>query len=152
MNIVPHICIGLHYGKLHKELESLKFIKESGLNPSLIVLIALIPPKNSKTKFIRPKPIDIAKVISIIRFIYPRSETSLGCMRPRGAVKVEIEKCAIRAGITRIEIHSKKNLKWIKVVDHDVNFNYLSACCAIPVEFENLAVSNDSEIKRYQNI
>ena len=150
LNVVPHICIGLHYGKLHKELESIKFIKESGLNPSLIVLIALIPPKNSKTKFIRPKPIDIAKVISIIRFIYPRSETSLGCMRPRGAVKVEIEKCAIRAGITRIEIPSKKTLKWIKVEDPDVNFNFLSACCAIPKEFEKFARSKASDLKSYQ--
>ncbi|MBY9012522.1 MAG: radical SAM protein, partial [Candidatus Lokiarchaeota archaeon] len=29
INIVPHICIGLYYGKLHKELETIKFIKES---------------------------------------------------------------------------------------------------------------------------
>ena len=44
LNIVPHICIGLYYGKLHKELDSLKFIKQIGINPTLIVLIALIPP------------------------------------------------------------------------------------------------------------
>ena len=40
INIVPHICIGLFYGKIHKELETIKFLKESGLDPSLIVLIA----------------------------------------------------------------------------------------------------------------
>lgn len=149
INIVPHICIGLHYGKLHKELESIKFIKESGLNPSLIVLIALIPPKNAKTKFVRPKPVDIAKVISIIRFVFPYSEISLGCMRPRGDVKIEIEKYAIEAGINRIEIPSKKTLKWAKELYPDINYNFFSACCAIPDELEKFARSRDLDLKNY---
>ncbi|NVM45496.1 MAG: radical SAM protein [Candidatus Lokiarchaeota archaeon] len=150
INIVPHICIGLYYGKLHKELESIKFIKESGLNPSLIVLIALIPPENAKKKFTRPKPIDIAKIVSIIRFAYPNSEISLGCMRPRGNVKIEIEKYAIKAGINRIEIPSKNTLKWAKELYPNINYNFFSACCAIPNEFEKLALSKDSELKNYQ--
>jgi len=149
INIVPHICIGLHYGKLHKELESIKFIKESGLNPSLIVLIALIPPKNAKTKFVRPKPVDIAKVISIIRFVYPYSEISLGCMRPRGDIKIEIEKYAIESGINRIEIPSKKTLKWAKKLYPDIYYKFFSACCAIPDEFEKFAKSRDLDLKNY---
>jgi len=150
INIVPHICIGLYYGKLHKELESIKFIKESGLNPSLIVLIALIPPKNTKTKFIRPKPADIAKIITVVRFVYPNSEISLGCMRPRGDVKVEIEKCAIKAGINRIEIPSKKTLKWAKELYPNINYNFFSACCAIPDEYEKFALSKDSDLRSYR--
>ncbi|MFX1500953.1 MAG: radical SAM protein [Promethearchaeota archaeon] len=104
LNIVPHICIGLHYGKLSKELDSIKFIKETDINPSLIVIIILIPPKDSKIKFEMPKLEDIAKVIGILRIIFPKTEISLGCMRPRGRVKNEIEKVAIKAGITRILI------------------------------------------------
>jgi len=150
INIVPHICIGLYYGKLHKELETIKFIKESGLNPSLIVLIALIPPKNSDTKFLKPKPVDIAKIISVIRFVFPNSEISLGCMRPRGDVKIEIEKYAIEAGINRIEIPSKKTLKWAKELYPNIDYNFFSACCAIPDEFEKFAKSKDSDLKNYQ--
>ena len=150
INIVPHICIGLYYGKLHKELETIKFIKESGLNPSLIVLIALIPPKNSDTKFVKPKPVDIAKIISVIRFVFPNSEISLGCMRPRGDVKIEIEKYAIEAGINRIEIPSKKTLKWAKELYPNIDYNFFSACCAIPDEFEKFAKSKDSDLKNYQ--
>ena len=150
INIVPHICIGLYYGKLHKELETIKFIKESGLNPSLIVLIALIPPKNPDTKFLKPKPVDIAKIISVIRFVFPNSEISLGCMRPRGDVKIEIEKYAIEAGINRIEIPSKKTLKWAKELYPNIDYNFFSACCAIPDEFEKFAKSKDSDLKNYQ--
>ncbi|MFX1257893.1 MAG: radical SAM protein [Promethearchaeota archaeon] len=152
LNIVPHICIGLYYGKLHKELESIKFIKESEINPSLIVIIALIPPKNSKVHFEKPNPIDIAKIIAIIRFLFPHTEISLGCMRPRGNVRFELEMYAIKAGITRIEIPSRDTLKWLRNFNPKIRFKFFSACCAIPNKFEEFAISKDSDIKRYLNI
>ena len=92
---------------------------------------------------------DIAKVISIIRFVYPNSEISLGCMRPRGDVKTEVEKYAIKAGINRIEIPSKKTLKWAKELYPNIIYHFFSACCAIPVEFEKFASSKDSDLKSY---
>ncbi len=153
LNIVPHICVGLYYGRLHKELESIKFLKE--INPSLIVLIALIPPKSSKeykkTKFETPKPIDIAKIVATIRFLSPKTEISLGCMRPRKNLKIEIEKYAVRAGITRIENPSKKTINWVKKRNPEVKFKFYSSCCAIPKKFEKFSESSEKEIKRYLN-
>lgn len=150
LTIVPHICIGIHYGKIHKELESLKFIKDSGINPSLIVLIALIPPKHSIIKFEQPKPLDIAKIVTLTRIIFPTTEISLGCMRPRGRNKNDIEIAAIKAGITRIEIPSPKTLKKIKKENPNLKFKFISACCAIPEKFEELALSEKADIRRYQ--
>lgn len=152
LNIVPHICIGLHYGKLNKELESIKFIKETKINPSLIVVIILIPPKDSKIKFEIPEPDDIAKIIAILRFTFPKTEISLGCMRPRGNIKTEVEKSAIKAGITRIEIPSKETLLWLKKHNSKIHFKFFSACCAIPNKYEYLAESKKLDIKRYTNI
>ncbi|MFX1315076.1 MAG: radical SAM protein [Promethearchaeota archaeon] len=150
LNIVPHICIGLYYGKLHKELESIKVLKE--INPKLIVIIVLIPPIISKNFFERPKPSDIAKVIATIRFLFPNSEISLGCMRPRKEIKEDIEKYALQAGITRIEIPSRNTLKWFKKVNPEIKFKFISACCAIPEKYEELAKSSESDIKRYLNL
>ncbi|MFW9987182.1 MAG: radical SAM protein [Candidatus Odinarchaeota archaeon] len=152
LNIVPHICIGLHYGKLHKELDSIRFIKETNIDPSLIVIIVLIPPKDSKIKFELPIPEDIAKVISILRIVFPMTEISLGCMRPRGKIKTEIEKIAIKAGITRIEIPSKETLIWLKEFNSKIQYKYFSACCAIPEKLEKLAESHKLDIKRYINL
>ncbi|MFX1498652.1 MAG: radical SAM protein [Promethearchaeota archaeon] len=149
LNIVPHICVGLLYGKLHKELEAIKYIKESGINPSLIVLIALIPPKQSKKKFFNPNPIDIAKIIAIIRFAFPNTEISLGCMRPRGNVKLQIEKYAILAGVNRIEIPSVQTLNWLKHRFPKITFKFFSACCAIPPQFEEYAKSKNTDLKKY---
>ena len=150
INIVPHICIGLFYGKIHKELETIKFLKESGLNPSLIVMNALIPPNDSENKFISPQPSDIAKIIAITKFAYPEAEISLGCMRPRGNMKLEIEKYAIKAGINRIEIPSKNTLKWVKEKDPEAVIRFFSACCAIPNKFEKYTESKDSDLKHYK--
>jgi len=152
LNIVPHICIGLYYGRLHKELDCIKFIQETKIHPSLIVLIVLIPPKDSKTKFETPQPIDIAKVIALIRFVFPNTEISLGCMRPRGKIKIEVEKYALKAGITRIEIPSKDTLIWLRSHNSKIQYKFFSACCAIPEKYEKLAVSKDLDIKRYLNI
>jgi uncharacterized radical SAM superfamily protein len=152
LNIVPHICVGLYYGKLHKELESLKFIKNFLKEPELIVIIALIPPKFPNNKFERPKPIDIAKIITTVRFLFPETEISLGCMRPRGEIKIEIEKYAINSGITRIEIPSKKTLQWLKKIHSEVDLQFYSACCAIPSKYEQQAKSKKSDIKRYLTI
>ena len=123
-----------------------------GISPSLIVLIALIPPKNSETIFKKPHPEDIAKVIATIRFVFPQTEISLGCMRPRGDIKIDIEKYAIKAGITRIEIPSKSTLKWLKKINPEISLKFYSACCAIPREFDNFAKCEDSDIKGYLNI
>ena len=149
LSVVPHVCVGLHFGKLHKEIESIKFIKETLLNPSLIVVIALIPPKNSKVKFETPQPEVIAKVIALIRFIFPNTEISLGCMRPRGNIKLEVEKYALRAGITRIEIPSKDTIKWLRKQNSSIQFKFFSACCAIPQKYEKFAESKKPDIKRY---
>jgi uncharacterized radical SAM superfamily protein len=152
LSIVPHVCVGLYYGKLHKELEAIKFIKNTLANPTLIVIIVLTPPKNSKIEFETPQPEVIAKVIALIRFIFPYTEVSLGCMRPRGNIKLEIEKFAIKAGITRIEIPSQDIIKWLREKNSDTQFKFFSACCAIPKKYDKFAESKKSDIKRYINI
>ena len=84
--------------------------------------------------------------------IFPTTEISLGCMRPRGKIKIDIEIAAINAGITRIEIPSPKTLKKIKKDNPNLKFKYISACCAIPDKFEELALSEKADIRRYHII
>ncbi|TXT64408.1 MAG: Biotin synthase [Promethearchaeota archaeon] len=136
VNIIPHICIGLHYGALNKELDALKYIKTSGMVPSLIVFIALIPPSNKRNIFQTPLPNDIAKIIGITRLLFPNTELSLGCMRPRRIAREEIEIKSYKAGINRIVLPSKKSLKKIQELNPKIDFEYYSACCAIPQKYE----------------
>ena len=73
-------------------------------------------------------------------------------MRPRGDIKIELEKQAINSGITRIEIPSSKTIQWLKKINSDIELQFYSACCAIPTEYEEFAKSRESDIKRYLTI
>jgi len=153
LNIVPHICIGLHYGNLNKELESLKYIKESKIKPSLIVLIALIPPNRLNKRFKTPSASDIAKVIAITRLVFPKTEISLGCMRPRKKTRYSLEMKALRAGITRIEMPLKKVLSSFKEKNPHINYQFFSACCAVPERYEKYIKMEEKELnRRYKNL
>lgn len=152
LNVIPHICIGLHYGEIHKELEALEFIKKININPSLIVLIALIPPKKKATEFKTPTPYDIAKIASITRFMFPKTEISLGCMRPRRKIKIDVEINAIKSGITRIEMPSPQTLKKLRTYDNDIKFQIFTACCAIPEKYEQIATAKTQKYYNYLKI
>lgn len=151
INIVPHICIGLYYGTIKMELETIQFIKQTIKDPDLIVFIVLIPPKHSVSRFKMPLPEDISKIIAITRVLFPKTELSLGCMRPRGRNKLKLEKLAIKAGINRIEIPSRKSLDWVRNFDPNIKFQFFSACCAIPSKYEEMAKSKLDDLKIYQN-
>jgi len=151
LNIVPHVCIGLFYGKVKKELDTINFIKQIFNEPKLIVIIALIPPKVSTNQFKMPSPENISKIIATTRILFPKTEISLGCMRPRGNIKTKLEKLAIKAGINRIEIPSRTSLNWLTGYDPSIKFQFFSACCAIPPKYEEIARSKVSDLKGYQN-
>jgi uncharacterized radical SAM superfamily protein len=134
LHIVPHVCIGLYYGRLHKELESVRFIRESGIDPSLIVFIALVPPEGRPPggkQFTAPLPLEIAKVIALTRFIFPDREISLGCLRPKEKDRFDIEKNAIRAGANRIVLPSKEILDWVRNEYPKTVIKEYTACCVV---------------------
>ena len=73
-------------------------------------------------------------------------------MRPRGNIKVQLEKLAINAGISRIEIPSPKTIKWLKEEYPEISLRYFSACCAIPSDYDDFTASEESDIKRYLSV
>ncbi|MFX1453372.1 MAG: radical SAM protein, partial [Promethearchaeota archaeon] len=130
--IAPHICIGLNFGKISGEIEALKLIKE--INPYLIVLLALIPTKNTPMENISLEPEKIIKIIAITRLMFPNTPISLGCMRPGGIYRKELDLLAFQAGINRIEIPSNFFIKYL--IDNGYIIKKIDSCCALPSEFE----------------
>jgi len=139
-HIVPHICIGLHKGKLNGEFNSLKIIKES-CNPSLLVMIIFRPTKGTVLENCDiPIPSDIASVVKAAKDIFPNKDLSLGCIRPRLKFREEIELVALENGVTRMEIPSKKTIEKAKQMGYKIKT--INACCALPEELEYQAVIN----------
>ncbi len=127
--IAPHICIGLHNGELSGELNALQLIK-STINPKLLVFIALMPTKGTPMAASQsPPPHDVARVCAIARLLFPETEIALGCMRPRGGIRRQMEQLAIHAGITRLVQPTKATLQYLEKNDYTINTR--NACCVL---------------------
>lgn len=129
ISIAPHICVGLRNGELVSELDALQLIK-SAINPRLLVIIALMPTKGTAmADSPPPQPYDVARVIAIARLLFPQTEIALGCMRPRGSIRRQMEQLAIQAGITRLVQPTKATLEYLEKNRYSINRR--NACCVI---------------------
>jgi uncharacterized radical SAM superfamily protein len=137
INVIPHITIGLNHGNINKEYDTLRYLSRFDLD--LIVFIILIPPEKDPL-FKMPNIHDIEKLFNFARLLFPTTELSLGCMRPRGKFNQDIEEAAIKAGINRIVIPSAQSVQRLNT--NNSKLMKYDACCAIPL---NLYKSNNQE-------
>ena len=138
--IVPHICIGLHYGKLKGEFHALEVIKNF-CDPSLLVLIIFRPTKGTILEQCKiPSADDVSTVVEKAKELFPEKDVSLGCIRPRARFREEIELAALKAGVTRMEIPSKNTLRCASEMGYTIK--KIHACCALPKELEKVAILN----------
>jgi uncharacterized radical SAM superfamily protein len=136
--IVPHVCIGLHYGKLKGEIDALKVIKKH-CDPALIVLIIFRSTKGTELEqCTQSSPEDISYIVTKTKELFPGKEISLGCIRPRAKLRQDIESAALQAGVTRMEIPSKTTLHQAEQMGYTIRT--ISACCALPIELESRAI------------
>jgi len=125
---VPHIVVGIHYGKLKGEKPALKMISKH--NPAAVVIVALTPLSNTKMERISPPaPVDIARVILASRLLMPETPLLLGCARPRGQHKVETDILAIRGGVNGIAYPSEEVLGFAEKLGLKVKFH--EKCCSL---------------------
>ncbi|MEM2907495.1 MAG: hypothetical protein QW739_05435, partial [Candidatus Odinarchaeota archaeon] len=129
MKIVPHICLGLNMGLIKREFEALKIIEE--FNPDIIVVIIFTPTIGTPLQNVKPPSIySIERFLSILRILFPKSELSLGCMRPKKGLKTEIEKAALLSGVNRFVNPSSKMSKYAAEMGISVKKYY--GCCSLP--------------------
>jgi len=124
---VPHVIVGLHYGKLKGELYALKMI--SKYKPSALVIIAFMPIHGTETEKVEPpKPIDIAKVTATARLMFPQTPLALGCMRPKGKHRIQTDVLAIKAGVNAIAFPTEEAIRFTEKHGYAIAFS--SLCCS----------------------
>ncbi|MEM3396317.1 MAG: radical SAM protein [Thermoplasmata archaeon] len=140
-HIVPHLCIGLYHGTLSDENEAIEKLKKV-FTPEKIVFIVFIPtPGTPCSTDPLPLPEDIEKVIRNAKIQLPETELVLGALRPRFAringitqnYIQEIEFRAIRAGVSGIEVPSRKTTEFLR---QNYEIVRIGAFGALPSEFE----------------
>jgi len=125
--LVPHVLVGLHYGKLKGEFEAIEMI--SRYSPSAVIIIALMPIHGTTMeKATPPKPMDIARVLVAARFMLPKTPLVLGCMRPKGKHKAETDVWAVKAGVNAIAFPAERAIKLAESMNLETSFS--SRCCS----------------------
>jgi uncharacterized radical SAM superfamily protein len=124
---VPHVLVGLHYGKLMGELSALQMIAK--YNPSAVIVISFMPIHSTKMEKTQPPvPMDIGKVLVTARLMMPKTPLVLGCMRPKGKHKDETDTLAVKAGVNAIAFPAEASITLAEQMGYQVTFS--SLCCS----------------------
>ncbi|MEJ8554025.1 radical SAM protein [Tepidibacter sp. Z1-5] len=126
--VVPHICIGMDSGQIKGEYDALEYLKTQ--NPSCITFIVLIPTKGTEFENIEPPKIeDVIDIICEARIKFPNIHINLGCMRPRGTYRKQLDKMAVLSGINNIVMPSKEAIK--EAININCNIQKNERCCVL---------------------
>jgi len=99
--VIPHICIGLDGGKIKGEYRAIRELK--ALGAPAITFIIFTPTRGTKFADCQPPAIEaVLEVLVEAREEFPDTPLSLGCMRPGGSYRRQIDKLAVQAGINGI--------------------------------------------------
>ncbi len=125
--LAPHIIVGLHNGKLKGEFRALEIVKK--FNPVVVVIVIFIPTKGTMLEGISPPQIkDVVRVITEARQMFD-TPLSLSCVRPGGRYRSMLDMYAIRSGIDRIAVPSRKAYTTSRELGLDI-IEIPKMCCA----------------------
>ena len=124
---VPHLLVGLHYGKLKGELQALKMI--SNYSPSAIIMIAFMPIHGTPMEKVKPPdPEDIAKVLVTAKLMMPKVPIALGCMRPKGKHRTITDTLIVKSGVDAIAFPDEEAIKLAESLGLEISFSPI--CCS----------------------
>jgi uncharacterized radical SAM superfamily protein len=124
---IPHVIVGLHYGKLEGEMHALEMISQ--YEPSALVIIAFMPIRGTEMENVEPpKPSEIARVTAAARSMFPETPLVLGCMRPKGRHRAKTDILTIKAGVDAIAFPSEDAVRYAE--DRGCRVTYSSLCCS----------------------
>ena len=95
---LPHVTIGLRGGELGHELAALERLQALGAD-GLVLLVFMPTPGTRYADRRPPSPEAAAGILAEARLRFPRVPLYLGCMRPKGRYREELDPLAVRAGL-----------------------------------------------------
>ncbi|AOU98884.1 radical SAM protein [Acidihalobacter yilgarnensis] len=137
MKVVPHIVIGLHYGRLLGEWNALDMINRH--LPDAVVLVVVMPFYAPESRpFVTPDAHAVGRFFMDARQALPETPLLLGCARPPGMTKLQIDTYAVMAGLNGIAHPSDGTVELAARLDRQVKVT--PACCSIAVGDEVMAL------------
>jgi len=145
LKVVPHIVIGLHYGRLLGEWNALEMIQRHP--PAAVVLVVIMPfYAPARRPFAVPTGREVGRFFMDARAALLDVPVLLGCARPPGRAKVEIDAYAVMAGLNGIAHPSDGTVALAARLGRPVKVT--PACCSIGLGDEVLALDDGSDAVR----
>lgn len=125
---IPHIILGLHFGKMLGEVTALQMIVRHP--PKILVLVVLMPLTGTPMMGVAPPPLqEIGVLFEMSRKALPSTPVMLGCARPMGNLKVEIDRLAVNAGLNGIAYPANGIIEYARQSGLEPKF--INACCGV---------------------
>lgn len=130
LDFVPHVVMGLNYGKIKGEYRALEMIRKA--EADVVVLVVFRPMRGTPMEYIDPLPVaEAALIVKHSRTMFPTSLLNLGCAKPAGMYKEELEKTAIDSGVDAIAFPSDKTIEYAQ--SKGLVIIYKEECCSMCV-------------------
>lgn len=100
MEVVPHIVIGLHYGRILGEPAALEIVSRHAVHS--LVLVVVMPFYAKPGTFVTPGTADVGRIFLEARRKIPEKQIMLGCARPPGMHRRVTDAYAVMAGLDGI--------------------------------------------------
>ncbi len=101
LRIIPHIILGLHYGTFLGEHRALEMV--ASYDVSTLILVVLVPLTGTPMAHLPPPPTeDVTAFFGTAREAMPTLPVNLGCARPLGQMKIDLDQAAVDLGLNGI--------------------------------------------------
>jgi len=125
---VPHIILGLHFGRMLGESRALEMIARHP--PKIFVLVILMPLNGTPMAITKPPSLEeIGDFFETARKALPATPIILGCARPLGEIKFATDRLAIDAGLNGIAYPAEGIVEYAR--QKRLTPNFINACCGV---------------------
>jgi uncharacterized radical SAM superfamily protein len=127
MEVVPHIVVGLHYGRILGEARALDIVARHRIHS--LVLVVVMPFYAKAGTFATPDAHEVGRVFVEARRRIPDREVLLGCARPPGMHRRVTDAYAVMAGLDGIAFPADGTLAVAHAIGRPAVQEH--ACCSM---------------------
>ncbi len=128
MRVIPHIVLGLQYGRFLGEFHALEMIARHPV--WTLVLVVLMPLTGTPMGAVKSPPVpECAQFFALARDTMPETRVHLGCGRPMGETKVLLDRAAIDHGFNGIAYPAEGSVAY--AAERGLTPKFYDACCSV---------------------
>ncbi len=128
LRIIPHIVLGMHYGRFLGEYDALDMVSRYPV--STLIVVVLVPLVGTPMEHIAPPPVaECSAFFEAARDAMPTTKVNLGCGRPMGAMKVALDTAAIDHGLNGIAYPAEGAIDY--AVSRGLEPKLYEYCCSL---------------------